>query len=245
MHQSSFSYSSEWPKHPLNHNPSLLRDVWSSHHLADSLQSKHLSTVSSTLSVTSLHAPCCLLTSPPFLLLPCEGHPPWNIYYTPAAPGRSGCGPAPSSSLACSAPRGTFAFSVTSLNTPSSLKPSLSSGRMTSPSVALHANHFYSMQPSASMLFYLSHLPHWPVHVLPAGCCLNPHLSLWCLMCSECVINRCCMTSWLSFCLSVFYCWHVLSTLNCKLCEVCNCFWLIFFYLYPLPCSLHRWCLLC
>lgn len=107
--------------------------------------------------------------------------------------------------------------------------------QMTSPSIALSANHFYSLSPSSSVLFFhLSYLSHSPTCTCPA--CWVPSSSspfslvpyVWW------VHNKICRTTvGLFFFLLIFYCWHVLPTLNCKCCEGWNWPWLS--YLHPLP----------
>ena len=70
---------------------------------------------------------------------------------------------------------------------------------------------------SASHIFLTSLYACW----VPSS--TSPFLS--CLMWSERLRKMCCMTVQLSFFLFMFYCWHVLPTFNCKLCEVANCLW--------------------
>lgn len=158
-----------------------------------------------------------------------EGHPWWNIHHSPVALSMSRCGPAPSSPLACSAPQSSlFCSNPFHFQRPAQVPLPLWSLLFFFwqkwPSLTLHANHFYNMSPSSSvLLFYHSYLPYQPICFLPAVFILT---SLSCLMCSECVIKLYCTTVWLSFFLLMFYCWHVLHTLNCKFCEGWNCPWL-------------------
>ena len=93
----------------------------------------------------------------------------------------------------------------------------------------LFPQHFMQIILIASILlvrpYTTSNLPPQPVCLLPAGSCLHPHLSLSCLMWSECLIKMCYRAVQLSFSffLFMFCCWHMLPPLNYKFCKVCNC----------------------
>lgn len=165
-----------------------------------------------------MHFSGIFTTTYPFIPMHQQEYAWRNIYYTPVGLSMSRCGPAPSSSLSCSDPQATLFCSILSVfkvQPPAQVPLPLWSllffqVDMTSPSLALHTNHFYHMSPSLSvLLFCLSHLPQQPVCFLPAGCCviltsLVPFIAR----------ALCCTTVWLSSSLLMFYCWHVLCTIN-------------------------------
>lgn len=174
------------PSSVISPSPCLLLTIWTPEH---GIQNP----------VTNLHAPFwpshhtypsilthyeCMMKS----LLPSS--------YPPAALSMSRCAPPSSSHLVLQCPQDTvfcsnpFHFQRAAPELLPLWSLLFLQTQMTSPSIALSANHFYSLSPSSHVLFfYLCYLPQQSVHGLPAGCRPHPHLSLLCLMCAECIIK--------------------------------------------------------